>query len=647
MKSKYRLSIKIWSIVALPVLIFGVVFIGMAFNASDFENLNNLSRTTKNGQDSGPPNIKTRDSRIAVVWADGFNDDEDTKEAGNIYLKSAIEGTGANEGYWRAKLPVFVADINNWGIDPDFVFDEVNNNLVHVVWSQGSNCNNAIFNCDFQSLQYRRCNISDNINTCEAPKLVAQTSAANESMINPKIAHDGTDLHVIWQVVDDNQQTPDIFRYRRSTNIGDSWSAITEIPALAGGQDTNLLYNNGRLHIVWDEADAITGQREISYFRDTNDDDDQIIVQGKQTFKGFSVDYTNEDAGNPTLIGSGNWLFIGFDVRKKNISSNASNDKFFGLFYTMSDDNGNSWLNVNSIPDQDTPTEFESNLLADTDHALKPQLAISSTGTVTQLNAIWHEKVPVSIPGGVIRKYRASFSSLTLNAPIGGGTPDWSQPEIVTFPEQDDPEDISEDTIIPNIAFTDFGSNPGTGNLTFQQVNLQDTAANRRADVFYVGGISGTIDPEYILDEFEGPNGGGDNRTNFKKVTPTKIVTEVVPPAPIKLDYIIEFTNKGNLDFIGLSFVDTLPAGTTFNNDINPPIATYDGGNHTINWNGNVPKGQTVRITFSVQTPNDLKLPVTIRNRLDLYSIGAEAPLTSFAQTEIAATFAFLPIIFK
>ena len=648
MKSKYSMLIKIGGLVALPILIFSVIFISMAFTADDFENLNNLSRTSKNNLESGPPVIKTDGSKIAVVWADGFNSEVDTKEAGNIYLKSAIEGSGANEGYWRAKLKVFDADTNNWGLDPDFVFDEGDNNFVHVVWSQGSNCNNAIFNCEFQTIQYRRCNITGNINSCEAPKLVAQASATDESMINPKIAHDGTDLHVIWQVSDEDTQTQDIFRYRRSTTGGNSWNVITGIPELTGGQDLRFLYNNNRLHVVWDEADANTGQRIISYFRDSSHDDDQILVQGKQTFKGFSLDYTNEDAGNPSLIGSGDWLFIGFDVRKNEILNNPSNDKFFGLFYTMSANNGNSWLNVNSIPSQDEPIAFESNKPTDTDQALKPQLAISSTGTITQLNAIWHSKEPVTVPGGTIRKYRALFSSLTLNTPINAGTPDWNTPEIVTFPEQDDPEDVNEDTINPNIAFTDFGTNPGTGNLTFQEINLGNDPD--RADIYYVGGISGTIDPEYILDEFIGPN-GEQNRTKFKSVSPTTVITNAVPPAPITLNYLIAFTNTGGLDAIGLSLIDTLPNNTIYNNDLvhqGPGTANYNAVAKTITWSGNVPKGQSVRLAFSIQTTNGLLPPENVRNRLELSSIGASEPVvTNLVDTKIAGSISFLPIIFR
>ena len=622
-------SLKVLALLILPILLLSTALIVLAAEPEDFDHRNNLSRTTKFGFDSSAPQIATSGPNIAVVWSDGFNDKPTTKDAGHVYLKTAKEGSDPlnGEGYWRAKTFVFEADTNRWATNASFTFDHSNTNFVHVVWSEADSCAGALFNCRFRTIKYKRCNISGNINTCEASQTVVNT-LLNESLVDPQIAHDNDgDLHVIW--LRESQATNKYF-YSRHDGVG--WSSPTEIGVTEFGQDARLIYTNNRLHLVWDNETPNQQSKNIKYFYDSNDDDSLLSPDSQEAFLGFGVDYhPNGDAGNPDLIALDDWLVIAFD------GQNTQDADQFALFYTLSTDNGDNWLNVNSLPVKITPQDFESK---EADFGLKPRLAISTSGSLHDIYAVWQEEIrPTPFDSA---QYRVRFSDLNLTKanPVNSDPFVWSEPVTVTFPTIK-----SRDTINPGLAVTRLADGSGTGNIAYQEI-VNYVGGEQRFDLFYRGGIAGTIDPAYILDEFEGIDG---QLENFKTVNPASVQTSTFP-INVDLEYTILFTNTGNLDAVGVGFTDTLPSGVTYNNDLvhtGAGSAQYDG-NRTISWFGTVKSGESVRLTFSVNTASISQVPTTVRNQLEMWNIGVTEPfLNDTADTILAASINYLPVIFR
>lgn len=629
--------LKVGLMLAMAFIGLSLVFVALAVDTSDFTHRNNLSRTGKHNLQSGPPQMDRKGAAIAVVWSDGFNTQQDTGEAGHIYLAAADEGLG----YWKAKRAVFSATLNNWAIDPDLTFDpDAVQDTVHVVWSEGLNCNGFIFNCRFRQIRYSSCNVSGNITTCAAPQTVADSGSASISYVNPSIAQDDDgDLHVVWTQEGGGNQ----LRYSRKEG-GANWSSSpgAAIAGAGNGRDGQLLFSGGRLHLVWDADD-----NTIKHRYSNSDDGSDFTPTGNGSFTGNASPYANADPTNPTLTGLDDWLLVGFDVENPNSAGT------FGLFYAMSGNNGSNWNQVFSIPDQGQITPMSS---PGSDLGLKPSFAITTTGAVTRLHAVWHENVRTNPTGFPIFRYRVRFSDLSLTAPIVvapncTSNPGlcWSEPVTATHVLSP----TGKDTTDANLVITQLAGGDGTGHVAFLQ-DLDDTPSDEdQIDVYYLGGIAGTIDPEYIVDEFVGPDPTNPNQ--FKKVTPTSIITSIYPIF-VDLDYRIAFTNTGELVAVGVGITDTLPNNVTYNNDLTtggnmgPSPAVYIAATRVISWYGNVDPGERVEILFSVKTGAANVPPTTMRNKLEMWNIGVEGHkpfITSYASTLYATSITYLPIIFK
>jgi uncharacterized repeat protein (TIGR01451 family) len=210
----------------------------------------------------------------------------------------------------------------------------------------------------------------------------------------------------------------------------------------------------------------------------------------------------------------------------------------------------------------------------------------------------------------------------------------------------------------------------GTGHIAY----LEETDVKNREDldpqldVFYEGGIAGTIDPAYILDEFSSGEGGTSNPLNIKGVDQSFIQLEPGQISNIRevMTYTIRFKNEGDLDFIGLGITDTLPVEVDYNDDLQtvitpgpPNNAVYNPATRQITWFGNVPAGTEVKISFSVTTNDLLNVPDTVENVVDMWSIGTggaaiideEQPNcsggahTDCAYTILAISIVYLPVI--
>lgn len=657
MPSKRHLTAKLPLILILPVLLFSLVFVSLAVDTDDFSHRHNLSRTGRlDNLQSSPPKMVSNGNTIVAVWSDGFEggNPNRTKDFGNIYLASARE----TDGYWRAKLKVFDANFSNWGTNPAVVFDRTTPNRVHIVWAEGSDCTNsatAESGCPLRSIKYRQCDVSGNINFCLAsPQVVASGGGSNVTRFNPQIVMDGdTDLHVVW-----SQRTGAVNKVFYSRNGGSGWSTPTEVAAAAGGQDAQLWASPNRLHLVWDDIAA----NRIKYLFDTNHDDSSLSASGGvKEFRAGASPYSTGNPGNPTITGRGNWLFIAFDVE------NPGDEDEFALFYTMSANQGDTWPLVYNIPDQNIISVFNHLSSPVTDRALKPSLVVTSTGTATRLHAVWHERVPVKSLPFPVSEYRVRFSDLDLSQPLNPNTPKWSAPISVTHIL--DP--AGRATTDPKLIITNpaLGAS-GEGHIVYlEEANLKNSNQDiRQLDVFYEGGISGTIDPAYILDEFSGGQGGTANPLDIKGVEPTFIKLEPGQTSGIRavLNYTIRFKNLGDLDAIGIGITDTLPVEVDYNGDlqtvITPPggsAAVYNSGSRQITWYGDVPPGTEISISFSVTTNDNLRVPANVQNTVDMWNLGTGGqPIvdpdqpncpggthTDCANTILAITIIYLPVI--
>jgi uncharacterized repeat protein (TIGR01451 family) len=653
MRIKHHLLPKLLALLTLPLLMGSLVFISLAVDTDDFAHRQNLSRTGRlDNLQSSPPKMTTNGNTIVVVWSDGFEEGnpDRVKDFGNIYLNSARE----SDNYWRAKFKVFASNSSDWGATPDVAF-QPGVDLVHVVWAEGHDCSNTApgEECQLEDIKYRLCDVSQDVTSCPAAAQVI-ASGGNVKRFNPKVAVDGNNrLHVVW-----SQSSGADNRVFYSRNGGSGWSGPVEVAQANGGQDAQLWASPNRLHLVWDDIAA----KQIKHFYDNTPEDDALSPGGGvETFTAEATPYNTGNPGNPTLTGRGEWLFIAFDVE------NPNNSQEFALFYSMSADEGENWPLIYNIPDQGIGSIFNDLSSPDQDVALQPSLVVTSTGVLTRLHAVWHERVTTQSAGFPIKHYRIRFSDVALNQPLNPASPAWSAPLSVTHVLSP----TGRDTTNPNLIVTDpAAGGTGTGHIAY----LEETDVKNREDldpqldVFYEGGIAGTIDPAYILDEFSSGEGGTSNPLNIKGVDQSFIQLEPGQISNIRevMTYTIRFKNEGDLDFIGLGITDTLPVEVDYNDDLQtvitpgpPNNAVYNPATRQITWFGNVPAGTEVKISFSVTTNDLLNVPDTVENVVDMWSIGTggaaiideEQPNcsggahTDCAYTILAISIVYLPVI--
>jgi uncharacterized repeat protein (TIGR01451 family) len=255
--------------------------------------------------------------------------------------------------------------------------------------------------------------------------------------------------------------------------------------------------------------------------------------------------------------------------------------------------------------------------------------------------------VNIAPPGGFpTNRYRVYFSDVTLTALPNTNT-EWRTPISVT-------SSLDESSVNPAFFVTEPPN--ASGHVAYQEEAPVKNSNTEQLDVFYEGGISGTTDPDYVIDEFDfeddddGSDDGQGDEEHFKSVDQAQIKTP--NPNGQDLHYVIYFENEGNLTAVGITLADQIPAGTTYNVDVNTTgglgNATYNNGTKAITWTGNVPPGGKVRITFSVKLTSIIP-PTEIVNTATLSSIGTGGQpfATSRAITRVAASIVYLPLAKK
>ncbi|MEM7030266.1 MAG: hypothetical protein AAF629_11915 [Chloroflexota bacterium] len=648
-------------------------FIALAYLVDDdLGHKTNLSRTSKNEQISGLPKIKTSGANIAVVWSDGFDNSVEepngSKERGHIFLKTARDGLNLanSEGYWRRKTYVYSATATSWGQSPNFTFDRSNENLVHIVWSESSNCTPGQIgdNCQFHKLQYRQCDIANDISVCtpnigQAGDTIFNISSLGSSdprselsLFSPQIVQDDNDnLHVIWF---ENSTPKKVFYSRWDANTT-VWSTPTEVVELPDEEAMSLFYNNGRLHFVYDSSGET-----VTYFYDEVLADNVVSVSGTQrTFRPFinNEDEIHTDPGNPVITGQGDWLFLAYD------GQSTINNAEYSLYYVRSVNNGTSWSSVFKVQDGDSDGVIIRGETAASDQhlRLRPQFVMSSSATLTQVFAVWHEQISDNsgLSQGRVRLSQASFDEFLSTKRT------WSTGEKITYP--DETEALDEPTINPVIALTRLTDGTQTGQMVYQE-KFNESINGVRPDqiqpleTYYQGSIAGTMDAEYVLDYFIGSDGKNGQAGSFKKVSPTHV--RIVETSVVTdLNYTIAFTNKGDLNAIGFGFTDTLPDDTvlnesslrTFINNVEVTgdgKATYNAGDKTINWYRDVIVPEmSIRVEYMLTTQDTLLIPAEVTNVLELWNqnIPAGGPKQRINITEVRssifASIVYLPTI--
>nr|AGC72809.1 VgrG protein [uncultured bacterium A1Q1_fos_485] len=97
-----------------------------------------------------------------------------------------------------------------------------------------------------------------------------------------------------------------------------------------------------------------------------------------------------------------------------------------------------------------------------------------------------------------------------------------------------------------------------------------------------------------------------------KKANPT-----VVGPGGT-IEYTVVIANVGSAAATGVTMIDPIPSGTTFvagSETATAPAVAYDGGNNWIKWNGNIPAGGNVVVTFKVTVGEQISCDTIIHNR--------------------------------
>jgi uncharacterized repeat protein (TIGR01451 family) len=138
-----------------------------------------------------------------------------------------------------------------------------------------------------------------------------------------------------------------------------------------------------------------------------------------------------------------------------------------------------------------------------------------------------------------------------------------------------------------------------------------------------------------------------------KVVTPTLIITTTDPVPAQDLAYAITIQNTGVVNVDGLSITDTMSSEI---NSASVSNLQASGGNppqingNFITWSGTVPAESKLTISFEAETTNNLPLPSTVVNTVELWYapissgpvLGPKNALTQIRQWEI-----YLPVVLK
>ena len=104
-----------------------------------------------------------------------------------------------------------------------------------------------------------------------------------------------------------------------------------------------------------------------------------------------------------------------------------------------------------------------------------------------------------------------------------------------------------------------------------------------------------------------------------KKANPT-----VVTPGGT-IEYTVVIANVGSAPALGVTMIDPIPSGTTFmtgSETATAPTVVYDNVNNWVKWNGNIPAGGNVIVTFKVTVNADVQCGTIILNRAGIVGDG-------------------------
>lgn len=424
--------------VGLAIVLFGLmVWPGLA---SNFGNKFRLS--TIRSLVSASPDIAAAGDYVAAVWSEGYNSDTTTKEFGRVYLKSAHRVNG-----WEARLPVFTATTNNWGKDPKVTFDPNNSSRVHVVWAQADSCAGGgnPLPCKWRAIKYTTCTLNG-VDSCAAPQTVYTTSGANDDYSTPDVAVDSSsNVHVVWRR---SSPAPAGLMYRKKPS-GGNFSGGGDITGSGGGRNPALVFVDGRLHLVWDAGNSVKYQRN-SALGNTWSNDQSVS---------WSVPVGYQDPSFPAIGARSSALYVVWAVQS------AINSQQYALAFDFSQ-NGASWQDAGGdglgIPDKTTFTPFRSAKGSAVSYleSLKPDVAVTGSGTSAYAHVVWHGTQSL---GSI---YNVWYTNLA-----GIGASNWSTVINVTS--------SSADSGDPAIA---IGSNLDETHVAF----MEDADASN-ADVWYMG----------------------------------------------------------------------------------------------------------------------------------------------------------------
>lgn len=669
---------KVALLLVIPGFLLGLVLLmtSLAVDESDFKIASNLSYTL--AEQSGRPKIAAISDTVVLVWSDGANADVRTKSIGSIYLKSATE----IGNYWRFKVPVFEATSSVWGVEPDFVVDVSNPDLIHVVWAEGIGCEFSSptdIGCNgFPTIRYASCNISSDLNTCTEPMNVITDEDFNFRA--PTLAQDENgNLHVAWLRSPQGGDT--LILYSRGVLSGTErvWNGGGIVQDTGDGQDAQLAYLAGRLHLIWDfePGSANPEASQIRYIYDDIVNNDfftttlgtpTVLSNLPNVLQGETFNQANP--GNPSMVvetvtfngAPQNWVLVAFDLLDLTASGNEEEDPTFGLAFIESQFNGSSWPpSARSVPFQQTRflSEYRSETQEQTE-GLQPSLLLTTTQTATDTeiwaHLVWHEKVSQ----GEEDNYQVYYAYLT--EPVNPNV-SWQSAITVTLPEVtptpteviiDDPRPNPR-TLRPNGLNGLDSIGPGlavSGSGTAHSAYLErQPGVPRSADVYYQGVIAGTIDPAYITNEVD--------LTVRANPTFSSTIQPVFPS--IQITYTIKITNSGPLDAVQLGLTTTLRPGGIITYNLGSLETSFGEAallqpRDIITWFGTLPSQSTLAITVTATTApvtglNNIIATGEIWNRGSrLLPIGqprSEVILREVAQTTLSQNIDYLPLVFK
>jgi hypothetical protein len=348
------------------VVLFGLlVWPGLAYNFS-----NNIRLSTIGPLDAANPDITAAADYVGVVWSEGYNRDPNTKEWGNVYLKSADVISG-----WSPRIRILNATVDVWGREPRLAFHANDPTQAHLVWAQASGCGGRGLDCEWTSVRHTSCDLSTRPATCDSPTVVV---SGRSDASTPDVAVDsGGGVHVVWR------EGSSSIRYCKQGSCGS--------PAEIGsGQHPSLAFANDRLHAVWDAGST------IEYRRDDSPGNSSWDPAGSRSWNPHTTQ-GYEDPSYPAIDAGDSAIYVVWAVKKTGNNQYALAFDFYdGSSATWQDTSG---ANIGfTIPgnDQDFAgtTRYESNSDVSYLFSLKPDVVVTSTGVATQAYAhvVWHGK---------------------------------------------------------------------------------------------------------------------------------------------------------------------------------------------------------------------------------------------------------------